>query len=161
MHFPNTEYAFIYILFLFFIFYILYFIFNNLGLISNYTVTCSLPYPLYAQGSQIVGPDGVPVRIAGVGLDWGFTLMHTINYKVAFNTIYKAGINCVRITTVDNMILTNAMPQYLNYTANPDLEGLAIHEVYYNFIFYYRFHNATTPPHFRNHALPCAFFYHY
>jgi hypothetical protein len=24
------------------------------------------------------------------------------------------------------------------------------------FLLYYRFHNATTPPHFRNHALPCA-----
>jgi hypothetical protein len=44
--------------------------------------------------------------------------------------IAKAGINVVRITTIDNWVLNDVTIPDINYETNPALEGLGVQQVF-------------------------------
>ena len=85
---------------------------------------------LSTSGSQIIGSNGVPVRICSVAWDWlqgGGRAPNDINvagYKPMFNAIAAQGINCVRICTCDQQVNTNPVITSIDTNLNPDLAGL-------------------------------------
>ncbi|MBV9747930.1 MAG: cellulase family glycosylhydrolase [Acetobacteraceae bacterium] len=85
---------------------------------------------LSTNGNQIVGTDGTPVRIAAINW-YGFetpnfapTGLWAQNYKTIMNEMVQAGFNTIRLPWSDQLFDPGSTPSGIDYTLNPDLQGL-------------------------------------
>jgi chitinase len=90
----------------------------------------ALSGPLSTAGNQIVNSAGQPVEIAGV--NW-FGLESTNmspdglwarNYKDMMNQMVQLGFNTIRLPFSSEMLHSTAVASGINYSLNPDLQGL-------------------------------------
>ncbi len=86
----------------------------------------------HTRGSQIVDCEGRPIRIASVGWSGddgnGFAPrgLYAVNYQETMRGMVADGFNTIRIPWNDLLLTQNAVPYpgTIDYTLNPDLEGL-------------------------------------
>jgi aryl-phospho-beta-D-glucosidase BglC (GH1 family) len=91
----------------------------------------------HTNGSQIVDCVGTPVRIASVGWSGddgtGFAPrgLYAVNYQETMRGMVADGFNTIRIPWNDLLLTQNAVPaaDTIDYTLNPDLQGLTGIEV--------------------------------
>ncbi|SBS75523.1 Glycoside hydrolase family 5 [uncultured Mycobacterium sp.] len=86
---------------------------------------------LHTSGNQILDSQGTPVQISGVnwfgaesanGVPDG---LWTRNYKDMIDQMSAQGFNTIRIPYSSEMLHTTAAPSGINYSLNPDLQGLS------------------------------------
>jgi aryl-phospho-beta-D-glucosidase BglC (GH1 family) len=85
----------------------------------------------HTAGNQIVDINGNPVRIAGV--NWfGFETSNYVvdglwarNYKDMMNQMKQLGFNTIRIPYSEDIFNPANKPNSINYSLNPDLQGLS------------------------------------
>jgi len=85
----------------------------------------------HTSGNQIVDVNGQPVRIAGV--NWfGFETTTYVadglwarNYKDMMNQMAQLGFNTIRIPYSEDIFNPANVPSGINYSLNPDLQGLS------------------------------------
>jgi endoglucanase len=101
------------------------------------------PGYLHTQGSQIVGTDGVPVRIAAIGWSGGDGSrfvpegLYTVNYRHTIDAMKRLGFNAIRLPWCDLWVGPHAAatPTFvagspsIDYRLNPDLRGLTALQV--------------------------------
>jgi len=103
--------------------------------ISNVTVTeptsASAPDYFHTDGNQIVDVNGTPVRIAAVSW-FGFeTTTYVVdglwarNYQDMMNQMVQLGFNTIRIPYSEDIFNPANVPNSINYSLNPDLQGLS------------------------------------
>jgi aryl-phospho-beta-D-glucosidase BglC (GH1 family) len=85
----------------------------------------------HTDGNQIVDVNGNPVRIAAVSW-FGFeTTTYVVdglwarNYKDMMNQMVQLGFNTIRIPYSEDIFNPAKVPNSINYSLNPDLEGLS------------------------------------
>jgi aryl-phospho-beta-D-glucosidase BglC (GH1 family) len=90
---------------------------------------------LHTSGNQILDSEGNPVQISGVnwfgaegsnGVPDG---LWTRNYKDMIDQMSAQGFNTIRIPYSSEMLHNSAAPSGINYSLNPDLQGLSRLEV--------------------------------
>ena len=85
---------------------------------------------LSTSGSQIVDSKGSPVRIDSIGWNGPDGLNNTlwglgqVSYETILNQLKADGFNTVRIPWYDGILTASPAPGSINYSANPDLQGL-------------------------------------
>ncbi len=85
----------------------------------------------HTSGNQIVDVNGTPVRIAGV--NWfGFeTTTYVVdglwarNWQDMMNQMVQLGFNTIRIPYSEDIFNSANVPNSINYSLNPDLQGLS------------------------------------
>jgi aryl-phospho-beta-D-glucosidase BglC (GH1 family) len=103
--------------------------------IGNVTVnepTGSSPADFFhTSWNQIVDVHGTPVRIAGVnwfGFETTTYVVHGLwarNYKDMMNQMAQLGFNTIRIPYSEDIFNPANVPNSINYSLNPDLQGLS------------------------------------
>jgi len=105
--------------------------------ISIGNVTVSEPAPgsapdfFQTSGNQVLDVNGTPVRIAGV--NWfGFETSTFVadglwarNYQDMMNQMVQLGFNTIRIPYSEDIFNPANVPNSINYSLNPDLQGLS------------------------------------
>jgi aryl-phospho-beta-D-glucosidase BglC (GH1 family) len=102
---------------------------NNVSV--NEPTNSSAPDYFHTAGNQIVDVNGNPVRIAGV--NWfGFETSNYVvdglwarNYKDMMNQMKQLGFNTIRIPYSEDIFNPANVPNGINYSLNPDLQGLS------------------------------------
>ncbi len=97
---------------------------------------------LSTQGSQIINAAGQIVRIVSVG--WGGTDSSTfapddlnlVNYEATMKEMVAAGFNTIRIPWSDALLAASPTAGSINYTLNPDLQGLTSIQVLQKIVSY-------------------------
>lgn len=90
---------------------------------------------LSTSGNQIVDDAGNPVRISGVnwfGFETSTHVLHGLwarNYKEMLAQVHQLGFNTVRIPYCNAMLNPGATTNSINFSQNPDLQGLSPIEV--------------------------------
>lgn len=85
---------------------------------------------LSTQGNQIVDANGTPVKIAAInwyGLETPSFApggLGVQNYKTMMNEMVQLGFNTIRLPFSLQLLDPSSMPSGINYTLNPDLQGL-------------------------------------
>lgn len=85
----------------------------------------------HTQGNQIVDANGQNVRIAGVswfGLETPDFAPHGLwsrGYKSMMDQMKQTGFNTIRLPYSDQLFDAASKPKDINYSQNPDLQGLA------------------------------------
>lgn len=80
--------------------------------------------------SQIVDANNVPVRIASIGWNGGngtspgLEGLDTVYWQQTMKDMVRYGFNCIRILTCDAAVIADAAMNGVDYTLNPDLQGL-------------------------------------
>ena len=103
--------------------------------ISNVTVneptSTSLPDYFHTSGNQIVDVNGNDVRLAAVSW-FGFeTTTYVVdglwarNYQSMMNQMVSLGFNTIRIPYSEDIFNPANVPNSINYSLNPDLQGLS------------------------------------
>jgi len=104
---------------------------DNTTAVEGGSSSGGLSGPLSTLGNQIVNSAGQPVEIAGV--NW-FGLESTNmspdglwarNYKDMMNQMVQLGFNTIRLPFSSEMLHSTAVASGINYSLNPDLQGLA------------------------------------
>jgi endoglucanase len=86
--------------------------------------------PLHTQGASFVDAQGQPFRITGVnwfGLETNSFAPHGLwarNYGDMLDQIAASGFNTIRLPFSNQLLDPSSMPQGIDYTKNPDLQGL-------------------------------------
>jgi aryl-phospho-beta-D-glucosidase BglC (GH1 family) len=103
--------------------------------VSNVTVNeptgTGSPDFFHTSGNQIVDVNGKPVRIAAVswfGFETTTYVAHGLwarNYKDMMNQMVQLGFNTVRIPYSEDIFNSASVPNSINYSLNPDLQGLS------------------------------------
>ncbi|WPF87976.1 cellulase family glycosylhydrolase [Cyanobacterium aponinum AL20118] len=82
------------------------------------------------QGNQIIDPDGNPFRISGVnwfGLETSNFTPHGLwarNYRDMMDQMRDLGYNTIRLPFSNQLFDSGSVPNSINYSLNPDLQGL-------------------------------------
>jgi len=85
----------------------------------------------HTQGNQIVDENGQNVRVAGVswfGLETNDFAPHGLwsrGYKSMMDQMKQTGFNTIRLPYSDQLFDAASKPKDINYSQNPDLQGLA------------------------------------
>lgn len=85
---------------------------------------------LSTKGNQIVDGSGNSVRLTGVnwfGFETGNEILHglwTRDYHSMLDQVKSLGFNTLRIPFSNQMLASGAVTSSINYSANPDLQGL-------------------------------------
>jgi endoglucanase len=85
---------------------------------------------LSTKGNQIVDANGNAVRITGVnwfGFETGNQVVHGLwsrGYRSMLDQVKSLGFNTLRIPFSNQMLASGAATTSINYSANPDLQGL-------------------------------------
>ena len=85
----------------------------------------------HTSGNQIVDVNGKPVRIAGVnwfGFETGNFVVHGLwarNYKDMMNQMVRLGFNTIRLPFSEDIFNPANVPNGINFSLNPDLQGLS------------------------------------
>ena len=85
---------------------------------------------LSTRGNQIVDDSGNAVRLTGVnwfGFETGNEILHglwTRDYHSMLDQVKSLGFNTLRIPFSNQMLASGAVTSSINYSANPDLQGL-------------------------------------
>lgn len=86
--------------------------------------------PWHTNGSQILDANNQPVKIAGVnwfGFETDTFVVHGLqnrSYQDMLKQIKEAGYNTIRLPYSNQLFDTNSQPQGIDYSKNPDLQGL-------------------------------------
>jgi endoglucanase len=86
--------------------------------------------PWHTAGAQILDANNQPVRIAGVnwfGFETNTFVVHGLqqrNYKDMLNQIKDQGYNTIRLPYSNQLFDQSSIPSGIDYTKNPDLQGL-------------------------------------
>ncbi len=86
--------------------------------------------PWHTNGAQILDANNQPVRIAGInwfGFETQTFVVHGLqnrNYKDMLNQIKSLGYNTVRLPYSDQLFDQGSKPSSIDYSKNPDLQGL-------------------------------------
>ena len=84
----------------------------------------------HTNGSQILDANNQPVRIAGInwfGFETPSYVAHGLqarSYKSILDQVKTLGYNTLRLPYSNQLFDAGSMPQGINYTLNPDLQGL-------------------------------------
>jgi hypothetical protein len=70
---------------------------------------------------QILGPDGVAVRLAGVGIEPHifFNTIFGLDYKHVFQVVANSGLNTIRFATVDRLVYPHSHPYLIPLYFSP------------------------------------------
>ena len=86
--------------------------------------------PWHTNGAQLLDANNQPVRIAGVnwfGFETSTFVVHGLqnrNYEDMLNQIKSLGYNTVRLPYSDQLFDPGSKPSGIDYSKNPDLQGL-------------------------------------
>jgi endoglucanase len=86
--------------------------------------------PWHTEGAQILDANNRPVRIAGVnwfGFETNTFVVHGLqnrNYKSMLDQIKNLGYNTLRLPYANQLFDPGSTPNGIDYTKNPDLQGL-------------------------------------
>ena len=86
---------------------------------------------LSTDGGQLVDANGTPVQINAINW-WGFESfgapqgLDVVNYKATMQEMVNLGFNAIRLPFSLAALNSGMQPQGINYTINPDLQGLTV-----------------------------------
>lgn len=84
----------------------------------------------HAEGSQLVDSTGAPVRMTGINwfgpetANYTFHGLWTRNYRDMIDQMAELGYNTIRVPFSNQLFDPGSTPNSIDYTKNPDLEGL-------------------------------------
>ncbi len=93
------------------------------------------PGPLRTSGNQIIDSTGKPVQLSGVnwfGMESTTFAPHglwTRGYKEMIDQMQVEGFNTIRLPYSSEMLHTSAAPNGIDFSKNPDLQGLSAQQV--------------------------------
>jgi len=86
--------------------------------------------PLSTRGNQIVDATGAVAKIAGVNWFGAESTryapdgLHVRGYKEMMDQMVRLGFNSIRLPYSDSIFLSSSVPNGIDFSKNPDLEGL-------------------------------------